>query len=145
MEATEKGAPAVAAPHSTKRDEKLSPRTRGKQLGDMDSYDLTILHFNDVYDVDSRSEEPVGGAARCGPPSSLSDAGGGVEGGDFGNLQEGLEAGRESFMLNLWGHCLSSLLDLGSNSVVLGKQKTELVSAQKQIGNLFNLWENMLF
>ena len=26
--------------------------------------ELTIVHYNDVYNVDSREEEPVGGAAR---------------------------------------------------------------------------------
>lgn len=25
---------------------------------------LTILHFNDVYEIEARAEEPVGGAAR---------------------------------------------------------------------------------
>lgn len=43
--------------------------------------DLTILHFNDIYDVETSTEEPVGGAARCGPPSFLSDLGREMEGG----------------------------------------------------------------
>lgn len=30
--------------------------------------DLVILHFNDVYEVESRKEEPVGGAARYKAP-----------------------------------------------------------------------------
>jgi len=28
------------------------------------SQTLTIVHFNDVYNIESRSQEPVGGAAR---------------------------------------------------------------------------------
>jgi len=28
------------------------------------SASLTIIHFNDVYNIESRSQEPVGGAAR---------------------------------------------------------------------------------
>lgn len=83
MEAHEEEAPAVAPPQLAKLGEELSLKTQGNQSGDMDSYNLTILHFNDVYDVDSSTEEPVGGAARCGPPSFLS---GGMEGGDLGNL-----------------------------------------------------------
>lgn len=58
-------------PQPTSLGEELS---RNILSGDMDSYDLTVLHFNDAYDVDSRTDEPVGGAARCGPPSSLSDS-----------------------------------------------------------------------
>lgn len=116
MEAHEEDAPALAPPQPAKLGEELSLKTQGNHSGDMDSYNLTILHFNDVYDVDSSTEEPVGGAARCGPPSFLSDSGGGMEGGDLGNLQEGLEASREAFVLTLWGHCSISLVDLGSNS-----------------------------
>lgn len=73
MEALEEEASTLAP--SQPADEELCPGTRGNQSGGMDSYDLTILHFNDVYDVDPSAEEPVGGAARCGPPSSLSDPG----------------------------------------------------------------------
>jgi len=31
---------------------------------DIASAILTIIHFNDVYNIESRSQEPVGGAAR---------------------------------------------------------------------------------
>lgn len=34
------------------------------ELLDESQSDLVILHFNDVYEVESRQEEPVGGAAR---------------------------------------------------------------------------------
>ncbi|KAL6088305.1 hypothetical protein STEG23_017754, partial [Scotinomys teguina] len=89
MEAMEEEeAPTLAPPQPAELDQELSPVPRGNQSGDMDSYDLTILHFNDVYDVDPSTEEPVGGAARCGPPSSLSDPGAGKEGGDSRNPQE---------------------------------------------------------
>ncbi|XP_028638873.1 snake venom 5'-nucleotidase-like [Grammomys surdaster] len=64
MEAREEEAPALAPPQPAKLSEVLSLKTQGNQSGDMDSYNLTILHFNDVYDVDSSTEEPVGGAAR---------------------------------------------------------------------------------
>lgn len=32
-------------------------------VGDLGTI-ITILHFNDVYEIEARSEEPVGGAAR---------------------------------------------------------------------------------
>ncbi|KAL1783642.1 hypothetical protein HispidOSU_024522, partial [Sigmodon hispidus] len=83
MEALAEEAAMLALPGPAELDEKLSPVTQGNQSGNVDSYDLTILHFNDVYDVDPSTEEPVGGAARCGPPpppSSLSDPGWDMEG-----------------------------------------------------------------
>ncbi|VTJ89858.1 Hypothetical predicted protein, partial [Marmota monax] len=66
MEAAEQ-APLVALPQSPE----LSSCP-----GDISPCDLTILHFNDVYDVDPSPEEPVGGAARCGRHLPLSDSGG---------------------------------------------------------------------
>ncbi|XP_072461140.1 mannosylglucosyl-3-phosphoglycerate phosphatase-like [Notamacropus eugenii] len=42
----------------------VSPLSSGVLCMENGPCDLTILHFNDVYDVDPRVEEPVGGAAR---------------------------------------------------------------------------------
>lgn len=64
MEAIEEEEP----PQPAELDVELLPDTPGNQSGDRDSYDLTILHFNDVYDMDPSTKGPVGGAARCGPP-----------------------------------------------------------------------------
>ncbi|XP_012639516.1 snake venom 5'-nucleotidase-like [Microcebus murinus] len=63
MEAAEEAA-AVAPPQPSELVAEPSPVTWGDKSGDIAPYDLTILHFNDVYDVDPRPEEPVGGAAR---------------------------------------------------------------------------------
>lgn len=64
--------------------------------------------------MDPSTKGPVGGAARCGPPFFFfsPDPAGGMEGGDAGNMQEGLEAARESFILILLGHWLNSFLDI---------------------------------
>lgn len=35
----------------------------GSPIGEI-GVTLTILHFNDVYEIEARSDEPVGGAAR---------------------------------------------------------------------------------
>ncbi|MEJ1275654.1 hypothetical protein NN561_006551 [Cricetulus griseus] len=112
MEAFEEEAPTLGPPQPASLDEELFRKTRS---GDMDSYDLTILHFNDVYDVDSHTEEPVGGAARCGPPSSLSDSEGGMEGSDWEPARK-LGGWEVVFHANHLGHCLNSLLDEVSNS-----------------------------
>lgn len=136
MEAPEEEAPSLAPPQPSKLGEELSLKTQGNQSGDMDSYNLTILHFNDVYDVDSSTEEPVGGAARCGPPSFLSDLGGGMEGGNLGNQQEGLEGSRESFVLTLWSPCsvfffFFFFLDSGSILLLLqGQELTQVTVSQ---------------
>lgn len=91
-------------PQSTELDVELLPDTPGNQSGDRDSYNLTVLHFNDVYDLEPSTKEPVGGAARCGPSFLLPDPAGGMEVGNAGNMQEGFEAARESFILILLGH-----------------------------------------
>ena len=48
MEAIEEEEP----PQPSELDVELLPDTPGNQSGERDSYDLTILHFNDVYDMD---------------------------------------------------------------------------------------------
>uniref|UniRef100_A0A2K6G2M8 Ecto-5'-nucleotidase n=1 Tax=Propithecus coquereli TaxID=379532 RepID=A0A2K6G2M8_PROCO len=63
MEAAEE-ASAVAPPQPSELEAAPSPVTWGDKSENIGPYDLTILHFNDVYDVDPRPEEPVGGAAR---------------------------------------------------------------------------------
>ncbi|KAM9254036.1 snake venom 5'-nucleotidase-like [Dugong dugon] len=53
------------APHQpSELETESSLKTLGDTSGDIGPYDLTILHFNDVYDVDPKPEEPIGGAAR---------------------------------------------------------------------------------
>lgn len=39
-------------------------RTLGNLSGANMAATVTILHYNDVYNIESRAEEPVGGAAR---------------------------------------------------------------------------------
>ncbi|XP_042547049.1 snake venom 5'-nucleotidase-like [Dipodomys spectabilis] len=63
METAEKP-PALAPPQSSGLEAEPALVTWGERPGDLGPCDLTILHFNDVYDVDPRPEEPVGGAAR---------------------------------------------------------------------------------
>nr|XP_008260488.2 trifunctional nucleotide phosphoesterase protein YfkN isoform X1 [Oryctolagus cuniculus] len=55
---------AAAPPQLLEAEAEHSLNTSGDRPGDVGPYDLTILHFNDVYEVDPRPEEPVGGAAR---------------------------------------------------------------------------------
>uniref|UniRef100_A0A8C0GFN6 Ecto-5'-nucleotidase n=1 Tax=Chelonoidis abingdonii TaxID=106734 RepID=A0A8C0GFN6_CHEAB len=52
--------PAPTCPAGDVGMEPLLPQ----EQGDESQSDLVILHFNDVYEVESRQEEPVGGAAR---------------------------------------------------------------------------------
>jgi hypothetical protein len=70
MEAAE-DPPSLAPPQPSELEAEPTPISWGDRSGALGPCDLTILHFNDVYDVDPRPEEPVGGAARCGPPSLL--------------------------------------------------------------------------
>lgn len=58
-----------------------------------------------------------------------------MEGGDAGNMHEGLEAASESVILILLGHWLNSFLDIVT-PVVLGEENLNLVSAQKGLETL---------
>lgn len=64
MEAAEEGPAVVASLLPEEVEAEPSPDTWGDRPGGVGVSDLTILHFNDVYEVDPRPEEPVGGAAR---------------------------------------------------------------------------------
>jgi len=45
-------------------DDNQQPTTNNQQTMASQKPDLTIIHFNDVYDTTERKVEPVGGAAR---------------------------------------------------------------------------------
>lgn len=49
-------APVHAAQHAQKRAAGAQPRSHGSRL--------SVLHFNDVYNIECRKQEPVGGAAK---------------------------------------------------------------------------------
>ncbi|XP_043833537.1 mannosylglucosyl-3-phosphoglycerate phosphatase-like [Dromiciops gliroides] len=63
MEATN-SVPVSASPPPLEPEVEVSPLATEVLCIENGPSDLTILHFNDVYDVDPRVEEPVGGAAR---------------------------------------------------------------------------------
>jgi len=63
--------------HECRTDESASIRNMVKEAvccsSSSPSRTITIVHFNDVYNIEGRSQEPVGGAARfCTAVSQLS-------------------------------------------------------------------------